>query len=365
MRTLEVKRLTLVAALFTTSFALADDVEFTTQVEPILERHCYKCHGDEKEEGGLQLHTAEAIEDSGVVFEGEVDESDIYLRLVLPPDDEEFMPKGADPLPAHEADIVRRWILAGASFGDDVATESEEDSEEDVGVAPAPPEAVAKLAEAGALVMPLAQGDNHLSVGFAGRASELGDADVALIAGVAEQLVWLDLARTKVTDAGLAPLAEIKNLTRLHLENTGISDAALAHLAGLEKLNYLNLYGTQVSDAGLAHLKGLKNLQKLYLWQTKVSYEAAQKLQEAIGGLEVNLGHDHPDVRRAELARRIERAQKTKEAAAAREEAARAEKEAATAQEAAAQKELEAINAQTPGGSQSNPDAGNETTDSP
>ena len=47
-------------------------------------------HGEEEEEGGLQLHTAEAIEDSGVVFAGEVDESDLYLRLVLPPDDDEI-----------------------------------------------------------------------------------------------------------------------------------------------------------------------------------------------------------------------------------------------------------------------------------
>jgi hypothetical protein len=61
----------------------------------------------------------------------------------------------------------------------------------------------------------------------------------------------------------------------------------LAHLKNLENLEYLNLYGTQVSDAGLEHLKGLKNLRKLYLWESKATNEGVAGLQQALPEAEI------------------------------------------------------------------------------
>jgi YHS domain-containing protein len=104
----------------------------------------------------------------------------------------------------------------------------------------------------------------------------------------------LDLANSQISDAGLANLAGLKNLTRLHLENTGVGDAGLAHLKGLTNLEYLNLYNTQVTDAGLANLTGLKNLKKLYLWQSKVTEAGAAELQKSLPEVAVNLGWKEP-----------------------------------------------------------------------
>ena len=75
--------------------------------------------------------------------------------------------------------------------------------------------------------MPLAAGDNRLSVGFGSRAEEIGDEQIPLLDGVRDQLVWLDLKGAKITSAGVAPIANLTNLTRLHLERTAIDDAAL------------------------------------------------------------------------------------------------------------------------------------------
>jgi len=74
-----------------------------------------------------------------------------------------------------------------------------------------------------------------------------------------------------VTDAGLAHLAELTNLTRLALAGTGVTDAGLAHLAGLTNLTMLTLAATSVTDAGLAHLAGLTNLTILNLRSTGVT----------------------------------------------------------------------------------------------
>lgn len=321
------------------SLPAQEQVDFATQIQPVLKQRCYRCHGPNKDDAGIRLHTSLDFEDSVSVFPGEPDESELFLRITLPEDDEGRMPKGSAPLAKEQIDLIRLWIEQGAEMPEGDHTLLGAEQEEDV--PPAPPEAVARLAEAGALVMPIAMDTNRLTVSFVGSATEIGDAEIALIAPLAEQVTWLNLARTGVTDEGLSPLSTFNNLTQLHLELTGVGDAALAHLAGLEKLEYLNLYGTKVTDAGLAHLKDLKNLKRLYLWQTDVTYEAAMELQESTEGLEVNLGHDHPGVVRARLTRQIELAQQRKEDAAAREEQARQEKEAAAEQEAQARKELE------------------------
>jgi len=50
--------------------------------------------------------------------------------------------------------------------------------------------------------------------------------------------------RCKLTDAGLAPLAALKNLTSLHMERSNVTDNGLAHVGALPQLQYLNVYRT-------------------------------------------------------------------------------------------------------------------------
>ena len=162
---------------------------------------------------------------------------------------------------------------------------------------------------AGARVSPACAGSNLLEVSFAGRGEPAGDADVALVGAVANQVYTLNLADAKVTAEGLTPLTQMHHLAWLHLERATIDDDALAHLSGLKELEYLNLYGTPITDAGLKHLSALPRLAKLYLWQTKVSYEAATELERTIPGLVFNLGYDHPVVVRRRLTQERDEAQ--------------------------------------------------------
>ena len=67
-----------------------------------------------------------------------------------------------------------------------------------------------------------------------------GKIRLAPLAPMADKIISLDLARTKVTDGGLKAIAAFKNLTELHLEGTGITDAGLDQLKGLTALEYLN-----------------------------------------------------------------------------------------------------------------------------
>lgn len=358
--------LAIALALTATAAAPGDDkIDFVTRIQPILVEHCAKCHGADKALGKLRLDTAAGIQEKlaakpQLILAGTPDESELYKRLVLPDKNPKRMPKGADPLPKDTIGLVAKWIKQGAAIPADVVAEptppekpaeepAEKPSDKPVEksankpaqpvkdaeaaalpeVTPAPQEAIDRLSAANVQVTQLFGGSSLLAVSFAHRDQPAGDAEVALLAGVADQVYALDLAQSKLSDAALSQLAALKNLSTLHLERSSVSDEELAHLAGLDSLQYLNLYGTGITDAGLKHLAGLTHLQKLYLWQTKVSYDAATALEKNAPGLVVNLGFNHPVVAKLRLTKEMETAKKQAEEAKA--EAAKVEQQLAAA----------------------------------
>ena len=96
-------------------------VDFASHIQPMLEAKCLECHNPDKDKGGLLMHTAEDIlkgGDSGAsVVPGKPEESLVLQRVMLPHDDDEFMPpeKGAGgPLSDAEKGLLKRWISEGA-----------------------------------------------------------------------------------------------------------------------------------------------------------------------------------------------------------------------------------------------------------
>ena len=296
----------IVAAVLGTSLSSFGAVDFYKQVYPILKESCISCHGPKKQKGKLRLDTAEwimkGVKGDAVVVPGKPAESSFYDRVILPHDDDDIMPPegDGDPLTKAQQALFKNWIQEGAKFGDKPAHieaaadhgEAKKTVEEILGAKMSKPSEanMKKLTEAGALAATLAQNLNAVRVDFSLAGDKVTDHEIALINGVSDQLVWLNLARTKVTDASLANVAKAKNLTRLHLENTGVTDAGLKHLSGLEHLTYLNLYGTGITDAGLKHLQGAKNLKSLYLWQTKTTKAGVDALKNSLKGATINTG---------------------------------------------------------------------------
>jgi len=74
-----------------------------------------------------------------------------------------------------------------------------------------------------------------------------------------------------ITDAGVAKLADLRELRDLNLAENKVSDAGVAAVAKLPKLRSLGLYGNPVTDAGVAHLKGHPALERLSLQHTLVT----------------------------------------------------------------------------------------------
>ena len=82
----------------------------------------------------------------------------------------------------------------------------------------------------------------------------------------------------------LSPLSHLKpdDLQYLQLSSTRVSNAQLAHLSKLAGLRVLWLYDTPISDPGLVHLQSLSGLRVLNLRSTLVSTAAVDALQEAL-----------------------------------------------------------------------------------
>ncbi|OYV92685.1 MAG: hypothetical protein B7Z73_04670 [Planctomycetia bacterium 21-64-5] len=68
----------------------------------------------------------------------------------------------------------------------------------------------------------------------------------------------------------------------IYLSRSKATDAELAHLAALTELTSLYLDDTQVTDAGLAHLHGLKNLERLSFSRTRATLKGRAELQRAL-----------------------------------------------------------------------------------
>lgn len=110
---------------------------------------------------------------------------------------------------------------------------------------------------------------------------------LAMINGL-QNLEVLDLKDTRIDDTGLATLASLRNLRGLYLTRTRITDTGLAQIGMLTELRTLILWDTQVTDKGLRHLRSLRNLQELILWKTGVSEQGAAELRKTLPGCDVS-----------------------------------------------------------------------------
>jgi hypothetical protein len=100
-------------------------IDFTADVQPLLKKHCYSCHGAEHQEGGLRLDQKKrALEggDSGAeIVPGKSAESRLVRLAAGIDEDFGVMPpegKGTK-LTAAEVGLVRAWIDQGARWPDD------------------------------------------------------------------------------------------------------------------------------------------------------------------------------------------------------------------------------------------------------
>ena len=268
-------------------------VSFRTDIAPILDRHCWKCHGPaergKRAKAGIRLATRNELfgDQDGVVMvvPNDLEESLLYHVVSLPRDDADAMPPSGPGLDPAEMAALREWIMAGAPFEDGAADPEASTPAE----ATAPDETSRNTAEAagpdaGVLEQLASRGVPARTISQAGQELEFnanalshritppfGDADLSLLAGLEPFLVEIDLSNTEVTDAGIARLAGFDVLRSIKLKDTRIGDEAATVLAGLPSLEVVNVFGTSMGDAGLLDLAASSSIRTVYAGESAVT----------------------------------------------------------------------------------------------
>jgi hypothetical protein len=121
------KAITIIVAFVLTTygpiaFLLGDqpvEMDFTRDVRPILQQ-CLKCHGPDKQQGGLRFDTSKGAlreGDSGsiAILKSNAAQSEL-IRRVESPDTSERMPPEGEPLSLKQIKTLRAWIDDGARW---------------------------------------------------------------------------------------------------------------------------------------------------------------------------------------------------------------------------------------------------------
>ena len=96
-----------------------DKVDFETQIAPLFESKCLKCHQGDKPKGGYSMVTKESTFGDGILVPGDPDDGDFYWLLITEDADEMMPPPDSGgPLSEEQQELVRRWIEEGADWPD-------------------------------------------------------------------------------------------------------------------------------------------------------------------------------------------------------------------------------------------------------
>lgn len=266
---------------------------YQLHVQPIFAERCVSCHGAQKQKSKLRLDSYGWLmrggKHGGIIKSGDPQGSDLFRRIALAPDHDDFMPKGKGPLSADQLKTIELWIKAGASGSIPPEAVNGLASGGPVAIAPKPvsfpqfdPTAVVKAREdiASAVRQLEEKFPNILSYESRGsadlvlNASSLGskfdDADVQALAPIAEHIIVADFSRTSVTDRAASAIAAMKHLHVLRLAETKITDQTLRALSNLDQLQSLNVYGTGVTAAALPFVAQLAKLEHFYAGRTAI-----------------------------------------------------------------------------------------------
>ena len=99
--------------------ASADDVRFAQDIQPILARKCYACHGPDQQtrEADLRLDSREAAVEAGAINVDDLSASELLARVFSNDPDTKMPPAEArETLTDADKENLKRWVTAGAKY---------------------------------------------------------------------------------------------------------------------------------------------------------------------------------------------------------------------------------------------------------
>ncbi|MBK1877627.1 c-type cytochrome domain-containing protein [Pelagicoccus mobilis] len=246
------------------------DIDYSTEIAPILEQYCVSCHGSKKQKSGYRLDSYAAFLSPGDSDENPINPRDpmgspLMEYLLLPKSDDYAMPPEDEDSPSGD-DILKiaHWIYQGAKEGDaELARLPIEEL-----LSPEEFAAVEDLRSRGAIIHKRGQDEATLFVDIQSLVTTLSSNDISNLEKIATHTIELNLAN--LSSSNIDWLKSFTELRSLNLRNSQIPDDAIETLNTLNKLQTLNLFGTNLNNKGLETLL-VPLAGKLYVGQTRAS----------------------------------------------------------------------------------------------
>lgn len=98
----------------------SDPAFFDAKIRPILEEHCFDCHGPEKQKNKLRLDNTLGVVQGGEsgepLLQAGLSAESYIVKRVTSKNPKEVMPPKGDKLSPEQVDLLRIWIDAGANI---------------------------------------------------------------------------------------------------------------------------------------------------------------------------------------------------------------------------------------------------------
>ncbi len=275
-------------------------------IQPLFKKHCNSCHNQRKAKGGLILTSLPEINKGGksgksMIVSGKPEESELYARITLAPDHEDYMPpEGKPALPPQAVELLKWWILEGAGadlqLGEGLAdaafskvilsflpqiTKIRQKQIKDRRERNQLLEKLTPLAaELGLKVTPDPATDSlYLGLSMEFPPQTVKDPALLKLEPFYHVFSKVSLTGSDITDESLHTLSLMPNLREIYLNRTCITGEGIPFLGQLPNLEILNLSHTDLDDNGALNLLELKALKRGYLFQTFVHKEVLEALR--------------------------------------------------------------------------------------
>jgi hypothetical protein len=233
------------------------------------------------------------------IVAGSLSESELYKRITLDPEHDEFMPTdGKTPLTQQEVEIIQWWIEKGKAvngkklselkytqtikpiianylkIGEDNNTAVFENSDYPLRNPNIPGFSNLKLLDSlrnlGLNIRIMQHQPLMLDITLPeDKGIQITSIKSALKA-IAKNVIWLNLSGCNLSDKDLDFLPLLINLEKLRLEKNPITDATIPHISTLKHLEAVNVNETSLSRAGVEQLKEIPSVKRVYEWKIGV-----------------------------------------------------------------------------------------------
>jgi uncharacterized membrane protein len=272
---------------------------FEDVVQPILIQRCSQCHRDGKMKGELSMKTLADLYKGGkngpAVVAGSLNDSELYNRITLDPEHDEFMPTdGKTPLTKAEVEIIHWWIEKGKAVEGKRMSELQNaqlinekvasylkigDSSGSDELAGAANDAVNQdipafvnmalidtLRSKGLNIRVMQHKPLMLDVTLPEGKGDLLNLIKSDLRSIAKNIIWLNFSNNDLTEQDLESLGLMSNLEKLRLEKNPITDEIIPTVLSLKHLESINLNETKLTSAGIERLKQNPSLKRVYQW---------------------------------------------------------------------------------------------------